>query len=196
MDELNWIDKTEDITEKWYWDTPSSELTPRFIRHLYVFKNQHIKILGIFRCYRETINYPQSIVSNMKSLAVISVLCQKLTKLFTARKPAWRNGYRFWLLIKGFRVRIPAWVSVAALAHLGERQTEEFLTWNLEVLCSSHRSCNIFFGNQILLQDELWSIVTIWNVVRKMYINHWTNFVWQKNVFFPSVKVIFTFHIS
>ena len=144
MDKLNWIDKTEDITEKWYWDTPSSELTPRFIRHLYVFKNQHIKILGVLHYYKEAINYPQSIVSNIKSLAVISFLCQKLTKLFTARKPAWRNGYRFWLLIKGFRVRIPAWVSVAALAHLGERQTEEFQTWNLEVLCSSHRSCNTF----------------------------------------------------
>lgn len=75
----------------------------------------------------------------------ISVRCEK-SRPFTnpSSRPAWRNGYRFWLLIKGFRVRIPAWVSVAALAHLGERQTEVFQTWNLEVLCSSHRSCNIF----------------------------------------------------
>ena len=117
-----------------------------------------------------------SLVNQTTSKADYTTICYQM--------PAWRNGYRFWLLIKGFRVRIPAWVSVAALAHLGERQTEEFLTWNLEVLCSSHRSCNIFFGNQILLQDELWSIVIIWNVVRKMYINHWTNFVWQKKGFF------------
>lgn len=66
-----------------------------------------------------------------------------------------RNSLTSNLQIKD--IHIPVIVGIwnftkfAALAHLGERQTEDFINWNLEVLCSSHRSCILFFSYYFFL---------------------------------------------
>ena len=82
------------------------------------------------------------------------IVYQNQAEVFLTRKPAWRNGYRFWLLIKGFRVRIPAWVSVAALAHLGERQTEVFQKPEIWRYCVRATEAAIFFFANLSIKVE------------------------------------------